>query len=63
MIGDDVGDESAFAAAERLGGVGLRVAGEHFSAEASDFDGVAGVRGWLEALADKLATTRAAATA
>jgi hypothetical protein len=41
----------------------LRVAGEHFSADASDFDGVAGVRGWLEALADKLATTRAAATA
>ena len=63
MIGDDVGDELAFLAAERLGGVGLRVAGEHFRAEAADFDGVAGVRAWLEALADKLATTRAAATA
>jgi len=63
MIGDDVGDESAFLAAERLGGLGLRVAGEHFTAEAADFDGVAEVRAWLEALADKLATTNAAATA
>ena len=52
MIGDDVGDESAFEAAERLGGVGLRVAGEHFSAEVSDFGGVADVRAWLEALVD-----------
>ncbi len=31
MIGDDVGDESALQLAEKLGGVGLRVAGEHFS--------------------------------
>ena len=30
MVGDDVGDESAFLAAERLGGLALRVAGEHF---------------------------------
>ena len=31
--------------------------------EAADFDGVAEVRAWLEALAEKLATTNAAATA
>ena len=30
MIGDDMGDIPAFAAAHRLGGAGLRVAGEHF---------------------------------
>ena len=54
---------SAFLAAEQLDGIGLRVAGEHFRAEASDFGGVADVRAWLEALADKLATTSAAATA
>jgi trehalose 6-phosphate phosphatase len=52
MIGDDVGDEPAFAAAERLGGVGLRVAGEHFSAAMADFAGIADVRAWLTALAD-----------
>jgi trehalose 6-phosphate phosphatase len=62
MIGDDVGDESAFQAAERLGGVGLRVAGEHFSPEASDFGGVADVRAWLEALAEALAPHEVAAT-
>jgi trehalose 6-phosphate phosphatase len=54
MIGDDVGDESALGAAERLGGVGLRVAGEHFSQAASDFDGVAAVHAWLAELADRL---------
>jgi trehalose 6-phosphate phosphatase len=59
MVGDDVGDESAFLAAERLGGVGLRVAGEHYPAEAADFGGVADVRAWLEALADRLAPRRA----
>jgi trehalose 6-phosphate phosphatase len=61
MIGDDVGDESAFQAAEHLGGVGLRVAGEHFRPEASDFGGVADVRAWLEALAEALAPHKAAA--
>lgn len=55
MIGDDVGDESAFAAAERLGGVGLRVAGEHFSLEEADFAGVESVRAWLGVLSDALA--------
>lgn len=59
MVGDDVGDESAFLAAERLGGIGLRVAGEHYPADASDFGGVADVRAWLEALADRLAPKRA----
>lgn len=61
MIGDDVGDESAFAAAERLGGVGLRVAGEHFSAHAADFGGVESVRAWLQALSEALAAKGATA--
>jgi trehalose 6-phosphate phosphatase len=49
MIGDDEGDEPALAAAERLGGVGLRVAGEHFRSGA-DFDSPASVRAWLAGL-------------
>jgi trehalose 6-phosphate phosphatase len=53
MIGDDVGDECAFAAAERLGGLGLRVAGEHFAKESSFFSGVDDVHAWLEDLADQ----------
>lgn len=56
MVGDDVGDESAFLAAERLGGLGLRVAGEHFDSGTADFDGVHSVRAWLKALASRLAT-------
>ncbi len=39
MIGDDVGDEPAFAAAVRLGGAGLRVAGEHFGRDAANLSG------------------------
>ena len=54
MIGDDIGDESALLAAERLGGIGLRVAGEHFSRKASDFDGVDGVHAWLATFARQL---------
>jgi trehalose 6-phosphate phosphatase len=54
MIGDDLGDEPAFLAAERLGGVGLRVAGEQFANEAADFGGVEAVRAWLDALAARL---------
>jgi trehalose 6-phosphate phosphatase len=55
MIGDDYGDQSALLAAERHGGFGLKVAGEHFSRARSDFDGVADVRAWLETLADDAA--------
>lgn len=43
MIGDDVGDEPAFAAAARLGGTGLRVAGEHFGRDAANLEGPADV--------------------
>jgi trehalose 6-phosphate phosphatase len=53
MIGDDRGDESALLAAQRLGGLGLKVAGEHFSRIGADFDGVASVRAWLATLADR----------
>jgi trehalose 6-phosphate phosphatase len=53
MIGDDVPDESALAAAIRHGGAGLRVRGEHFQREA-DFRGPSDVRAWLAAMADKL---------
>lgn len=61
MIGDDVGDESALQLAEKLGGVGLRVAGEHFSQAEADFDGVDSVRAWLGELARRLErTTRTA---
>jgi trehalose 6-phosphate phosphatase len=51
MIGDDVGDESALQLAEKLGGLGLRVAGEHFSRAEADFDGADSVRVWLADLA------------
>jgi trehalose 6-phosphate phosphatase len=60
MVGDDVGDESAFLAAERLGGLALRVAGEHFGSGTADFDGVHSVRAWLKALASQLAMQEAA---
>jgi trehalose 6-phosphate phosphatase len=53
MVGDDVPDESALAAAVRHGGLGLRVAGEHFGGRA-DFDGPASVRAWLASTADRL---------
>ena len=53
MVGDDVPDESAQAAAVRHGGLGLRVAGEHFRGRA-DFEGPASVRAWLAAMADQL---------
>ncbi len=47
MIGDDVSDESAFATAERLGGIGFRVAGETFPVEDADFASPRRVREWL----------------
>ncbi|MEZ5923619.1 MAG: trehalose-phosphatase [Hyphomicrobiaceae bacterium] len=49
VIGDDLTDESAFAAAQRWGGQGLKVAGEHFRAESADFAGAGEVRRWLAA--------------
>ena len=49
MIGDDHGDEPALLAAERLGGIGLRVAGEHFR-HGADFASPASVRAWLASL-------------
>jgi trehalose 6-phosphate phosphatase len=54
MIGDDVGDESALQMAERLGGMGLSVAGEHFSRRVAHFDDVESVRAWLGKLARRL---------
>ena len=47
MIGDDRSDEPAMAMAERLGGVGLRVAGEHFPADGAAFRDPSEVRAWL----------------
>jgi trehalose 6-phosphate phosphatase len=49
MIGDDVGDEPAILVAERLGGAGLRVGGEHFGA-AGDLAGPAEVVALLRRL-------------
>ena len=51
MVGDDVTDETAMAAARCLGGAGLKVAGEHFAFESSDFADPADVFDWLEAIA------------
>jgi trehalose 6-phosphate phosphatase len=50
MIGDDHGDEPALEAAESLGGIGLKVAGEHFSRAGADFASPARVRSWLAEL-------------
>jgi trehalose 6-phosphate phosphatase len=54
MIGDDVADESALETTTRLGGVGLKVAGEHFPKETSHFQGPAHVRAWLRDLAERV---------
>jgi trehalose 6-phosphate phosphatase len=56
MIGDDVSDESALEAASRLGGLGLKVAGEHFPKETADFEGPAHVRAWLRDVAERVET-------
>jgi trehalose 6-phosphate phosphatase len=52
VIGDDATDERAMAAAVRLGGRGLKVAGEHFAAGGADFQTPTEVRTWLAALAE-----------
>jgi trehalose 6-phosphate phosphatase len=54
MIGDDMGDVPAFAAARRLGGAGMRVAGEQFGEENVEFSGPRHVFAWLEVLASRL---------
>ena len=51
MIGDDLTDEAALAAAVTLGGMALKVAGEHFRGGGAHFTGPAQVRRWLEDLA------------
>lgn len=51
MIGDDVSDETALAAARTLGGFGLQVAGGCFTRDAARFSGPADVLAWLKALA------------
>jgi len=60
MIGDDVGDEPAFSAAERLSGYALRVGGENFDASRSDFEDPQSVLRWLEALARRTTNGHAA---
>ncbi len=55
MIGDDISDETAFDAARRLGGAGMRVAGESVALDTADFENPAHVRRWLTALAERLA--------
>jgi trehalose 6-phosphate phosphatase len=51
MIGDDIGDASAFAVAERNGGMALTVAGEHYPPASAQFDSPAAVRSWLDRIA------------
>jgi trehalose 6-phosphate phosphatase len=53
MVGDDALDEQAFQVVRAHGGVGLRVAGEHFARATADFSGVADVAAWLINLASK----------
>lgn len=54
MIGDDIGDEAAFAQAEDMQGFALRVAGEYYGAEVSDFTGPRSVVAWLDNLSRRL---------
>jgi trehalose 6-phosphate phosphatase len=57
-IGDDWGDLAAFEAAEFMGGMGLRVAGEFFSPGHAQFSGTAEVRRWLEHLSGRISAAR-----
>jgi trehalose 6-phosphate phosphatase len=52
-IGDDAADEAALAAAVELGGVGLKVAGEHFRSGGAHFKSPSEVRRWLWDLAER----------
>lgn len=54
MIGDDIGDEAAFAVAEGMGGFGLRVAGEYYGEDMADFSGPHAVMSWLDQIAHRL---------
>lgn len=54
MIGDDAGDIPAFAAARRLGGHALRVAGEQFGHEDVEMYGPTEVLAWLQCLVEQL---------
>ena len=54
MIGDDMGDIPAFAAARRLGGAGLRVAGEHFGHNDVELKNPKRVIAWLTSLAERI---------
>lgn len=54
MIGDDMGDVPALTIAQRLGGAGLRVGGEHFGRRNVEFESPAQVIAWLEGLAGRL---------
>lgn len=47
MIGDDIADIGAFHAAESLGGIGLKVAGESFTEEEASFNSPSRVVEWL----------------
>jgi len=58
MIGDDMGDIAAFAAAWRLGGVGMRVAGEHFGHTNVELQNPKRVIAWLTSLAARLILLR-----
>lgn len=54
MIGDDISDQSAFEVAIRLGGLGLKVAGELYAREQADFEDPVHVLAWLSALAERI---------
>jgi trehalose 6-phosphate phosphatase len=56
MIGDDIGDETAFAATEGMRGFALKVAGEYFREDVADFDGPGAVMIWLDQIAQRLGT-------
>jgi trehalose 6-phosphate phosphatase len=52
-IGDDLADLEAFEATRERGGIGLRVCGETFPLDQSDFTGPAHVRSWLAQLSSQ----------